>query len=214
MAKNQLLAIMKNLGLPTNLLSWTWSFLNERKLRLAFDGQVQHFSEVETGIPQGSPTSPILFLIYIRDLFPNLATRLFSYIDDIALAVSSTSIKKNIRILEREAAKIFSLGERNAVEFDPGKTELVHFLRRYLRPRDPLRLLNGATIQLKEVVKWLGIWFDRKLDFKVHISTRVNQARSAFLRLSRLVNTERGLSPRAIRQLYIACVVSVGDYGA
>ena len=32
--------------------------------------------------------------------------------------------------------------------------------------------------------------------------------------MARLANTERGLSPRAIRQLYIACVTSVADYGS
>ncbi|KAH8621199.1 hypothetical protein IG631_24142 [Alternaria alternata] len=50
--------------------------------------------------------------------------------------------------------------------------------------------------------------------FKEHIAIRVSQARSAFNRLARLANIERGLSPHAIRQLYLACVTSVADYGS
>ena len=64
------------------------------------------------------------------------------------------------------------------------------------------------------MVRWLGIWFDSGLTFKQHVATRTSQARSAFQRMARLANTERGLSPRAIRQLYIACVTSVADYGS
>ena len=68
-AKNQLLAILKRLRLPVNLISWISSFLDDRQLRLSFDGQIEEFSLIDTGIPQGSPVSPILFLIYIRELF-------------------------------------------------------------------------------------------------------------------------------------------------
>jgi len=59
-------------------------------------------------IPQGSPISPILFLIYIRDLFPSLALSVWVllYIDNIAFTTSFTSLKKNVHILEREAAKL------------------------------------------------------------------------------------------------------------
>jgi hypothetical protein len=95
---------------------------------LAFDGQIEEFSEVETGVPQGSPISPILFLIYIRDLFQNLEDVYpLSYIDDIALAISSTSWKKNARILQREVGKLTRTGDSQAIQFDLAKTELLHF---------------------------------------------------------------------------------------
>ena len=40
-----------------------------RLVSLAFDGQIESQKPVETGIPQGSPTSPILFLLYLAPLF-------------------------------------------------------------------------------------------------------------------------------------------------
>ena len=211
-AKNQLIAIMQRLGLPVSLLSWTWCLLNERRLRLSFDGQTECFAEVHTGIPQGSPVSPILFLIYIRELFPDLSVRVLSYMDDIALATSSKSPDRNIAVLERESAKLFRLGANNAVEFDLAKTDLIHFTRQRSKPCRPLRLPDGSSVRPKEVVRWLGVWFDQKLNFRVHVGTRVGQARNAFLRLSRLANTTRGLSARAVRQLYLACVTSVSDF--
>lgn len=101
-AKNQLLAVMSRLGLPLSLLTWVDSFLSDQKLKLAFDGKEEEFSSVKTGIPQSSPISPILFLIYVRDMFSSRTGKFISYIDDIALTVSSNSFEKNTRVLERE----------------------------------------------------------------------------------------------------------------
>ncbi len=139
---------------------------------------------------------------------------MLSYIDDIALIVSSISLKKNIKILKREAAKLYGLGAENAIQFDLGKTELIHFTRAREAKTASLILPNQAVVEPKELVKWLGIWFDSRLIFKQHIAIRTSQARSAFQRMARLANSERGLTPSAMRQLYLACVTSIADYGS
>jgi len=90
--KSYLLQTIQSLGLLQSLINWTKTFLEERAIYLAFDSQIEDFSEVETGVLQGNPISPMLFLIYIRDLFRNLRDVYpLSYIDNIALATSSTS---------------------------------------------------------------------------------------------------------------------------
>jgi len=133
--------------------------------------------------------------------------------DDISLTASSKSFKKNIQILEREASELIALGNKNYIEFDIIKTELIHF---HISPKLtlPLKLPNGVVVQPKRVIKWLGIHFDSNLKFKEHIAIRTSLAKQAFYRLNRLVNIARGLSPFAVRQLYLACVTSVSDYGS
>jgi len=56
------------------------------------------------------------------------------------------------------------------------------------------------------------VWFDLNLTFKQYMAIRTNQARSAFNRMARLINSEKGLTPFAIRQLYTAYITSVTDY--
>jgi hypothetical protein len=75
-----------------------------------------------------------------------------------------------------------------------------------------LILPNGVIIQPKELVRWLGVWYDSGLTFKQHVAIRTSQARSAFQRMTRLANTKKGLSPFALRQLYMACITSIADY--
>jgi len=84
---------MISLLLPTSLILWVSSFLDNRVLRLAFDNSIEVFKSILTGILQGSPISPILFLIYIRDLFKSANIRFGSYLDDITLTTASKSLK-------------------------------------------------------------------------------------------------------------------------
>jgi ribonuclease HI len=212
-AHNRLLAVLQQLGFPLSLISWTLAFLTERLLRLSFDGQIEAFRQIAAGIPQGSPVSPILFLIYIHSLFGSISNFTLSYMDDVAISASSTSLRKNVRMLERDVATLFGLGVPCAIQFDIAKTELIHFTTGKESLAATLTLPDQTVVTPKPVVKWLGIHLDNALSFKEHVSIRTSQAQSAFYRMCRLANSERGLSPYALRQLYMACVTSVADYG-
>ena len=210
-SKNRLLEILYSLKLPISLITWVSSFLDDRTLRLSFDKDIEAFRSISTGIPQGSPISPILFLIYIRDLFKSNRVKYISYLDDISLTTSSKSFKLNIKILEQVVNETISLGNKNSISFDIAKTELIHFGKSELT----LLLPNKKdTIYPKEVVKWLGIHFSKTLKYKEHIAIRTSKAKQAFYRVNRLASISRGLSPFALRQLYLACVTSVADYGS
>ncbi len=75
-SKSRLLQTLTGLGLPSNLLSWVDSFLTERKIQLAFNNRLQPVTKVEVGIPQGSPISPVLFLLYVQDIIQEEAFQL------------------------------------------------------------------------------------------------------------------------------------------
>ena len=192
---------MQKLGLPIPLIAWTSSFIEDRLLHLSLDGETEKFSKIEVGIPQGSPISPILFLIYTRDLFTKLDVQRLSYIDNICLITESIPIQKNVRTLEQAAQELYNLGQNNAIAFDLPKTDLMHFVKS-TKERLNLVLLDGQIVESKEKVKWLGFYLDPHLTFKNHIATRASQAKQAFYRMERLANTGQGLSTNSLQQLY------------
>ena len=67
--------------------------------------------------------------------------------------------------------------------------------------------------QSKELVKYLDIWLDSKLSFKAYVKKKIASAQKVLMQIERLSNTEKKLSFQAMRQLYIACISSVADYG-
>ena len=106
---NQLQKVCQNLGLPRSLCRWIECFMDNRHLQLAFDGNKQEKTRIKIGIPQGSPVSPILFLIYIRNIFPEINImhiRSPSYIDNIILSYFSKSIEKNYKMLKLAVEKL------------------------------------------------------------------------------------------------------------
>src|SRR5215471_19258601 len=83
-----------------------------------------------TDISQDSSVSPILFLIYISQLFKSnskLAVRLISYIDDIAIVISSKIIHENCYMLQNAAKTLIDWEKSHNILFDMKKTELIHF---------------------------------------------------------------------------------------
>jgi hypothetical protein len=53
---------MEILDLEPDLIRWTDSFMTGRQVKLVLDGETGDASPVDTGIPQGSPVTPILFV--------------------------------------------------------------------------------------------------------------------------------------------------------
>src|SRR6266536_6319614 len=123
-------------------------------------------TDIQIGIPQGSPISPILFLIYIRNLFQDLESRGMSYIDDIGLIALSELIEKNCKILKEVVIRIFKKGADNLIQFNPEKIELIHFhSKRNIGENVNIYFSDNYHVEVKFTEKWLGIWLVLKLNF-------------------------------------------------
>ena len=144
---------MIKLQLLKQVQSWTKSFLEKRKAELAFDKEKQEIQDIKIEISQGSPISPILFLIYIRFLFSKIKAKFLevqkpSYINDVTLYISRKTAEENAKVLQEAAKTVFTWAEENAVQFNDSKSELIHFSKARRESTAEITLLNKTVIKL------------------------------------------------------------------
>ena len=103
----QLIHNLQKHQVPLRIVNWIASFLCHCTTEIVLmEGTIGQIN-TNTGIPQGSPLSPILYLFYNADLIDWIHTAypgramVTGYIDDICILVWSRSAIANCQCLER-----------------------------------------------------------------------------------------------------------------
>ena len=63
-------------GVPLPMVKWVKSFLSNREAAICLDGRTSDSRPVKNGIPQGSPISPALSIVYASPVCEEFQTRL------------------------------------------------------------------------------------------------------------------------------------------
>jgi len=197
--------ILRAGGIPPYLVSWVSSFLGERSCTLVFQGAPGTPAPIKVGAPQGSPISPLLFLLYVAPLHFGIPRGLMiSYVHDFALTVASLSYRGNIRRLQDLFDQLERKASRLRVSFSVAKTELIHWRTPSQRhsPKcvSPIQI-KGELFHPADSVRWLGYWFTPALDPAAHFSQCLALAQGAFALIRRLSPSSAGLPPYLCHRL-------------
>jgi len=193
-----LLSLLRKKGVSPYLVQWTGSFLRDRTCRLMFQGSPRSFAPVSVGVPQGSPISPLLFVIYVSSLHLEVPRSLIiSYVDDFAVTVASPSYRTNVRLLPKSFSALKRKASPINISFSVPKTELIHWrIARSNKPPCSLPVqLEDQLFYPQSRLKWLGFIFTPAFDPRSHFSRRYTLANAALATIRRHSPPGMGLPP-------------------
>jgi hypothetical protein len=82
---NRLMLKLDHYGVRNKTYTWIANFLKHRKQRVVVGGEHSAWTEVLSGVPQGTVLGPLLFLVYINDLPQNIHSEVRLFADDCVL---------------------------------------------------------------------------------------------------------------------------------
>ena len=195
-----LIAKLEAYGFHHSALTYIFSYLSDRKQRTKVNNFLSSWSNIETGVPQGSILGPLIFNIYMNDIFYFIREEdLANYADDNTPYATENEIETLISIIEKDASILIKWFNDNYLKLNEDKCKLL-----ITKHNDYVSAKIGSEIiTASESVKLLGIIIDNKLNFNEHISKlckKVSQKIHALARISNFMSTEK---PRKIMKAFI-----------
>jgi ribonuclease HI len=208
---------MRKRKIPTEITKWVSSFLSDRTTYMRFNGITTNSIPTPTGIPQGSPLSPILYVLYNSDLLdlPKGRKQLgLGFIDDILYGVQNKTATVNAAELEQLLTKTEQWRRQHGAQFEKSKYMLIHFSRSASAKLEAAVTTEGTMIQPCSEAKYLGVTFDQKLKFRSHIDNIVAKGTKYALAIAGIAKSHWGPSFKHLRQLFTAVAAPRIDYAA
>ena len=121
-----LLAKLHAYGFSKQALSILSSYLDNRKQRVKINNTFSSWTDLIQGVPQGSVLGPLLFNIYLNDLFFSLKNiHVFNFVDDTTPYVCDKSIENVMKLLEENCEIALCWFENNYMKLNTDKCHLI-----------------------------------------------------------------------------------------
>ena len=221
-----LLLCLAKAGLNANVLKFFKSYHSNRSTTYTWNNFTLQRFTTSIGVGQGSALSPILSAIYLapiiktfkkrkENLKEKIQTDILSFVDDGLLISQEKSYELSSAFLLSSYNMIFKILSDLGLVMEHSKSEVFHFTRACNPPNPSIDLtsVGGPLLQPKPTWRYLGFFFDRKLNFHHHVHHYATKCLSTLHAMKMLGNSSRGLLLMQKHLLYRTCIVPIALYG-
>ena len=204
---NLIIAKLGAYGFDEKALNYMKSYLDNRKQRVRVNSQFSSWQEIIAGVPQGSILGPLLFNIFLNDLFLFVSnSKLSNYADDNTLYTTGSNLNEAKEVLLNDFKVVTEWFYENYMVLNEGKC---HFMCIGKNTENETLVFNDIILQNSKEEKILGVIIDNKLTFKSHIEELCKKASQKISALSRISNQ---LNDSEKKLLFNAVVKSQFNY--
>lgn len=202
-------------GFTETALTLMKNYLSGRAQKVVVGDKQSMLRGITSGVPQGSVLGPLLFSIFINDIFSvcNYA-RVHAYADDIQLYLSNrVGLTEDLCYkLNEDLTSISNWAKLNNLILNPKKSYVLPISKFKLDPGNfPTLYLNDTPLIYVNKVKYLGFFINSTFSCTDHIN---NVVRNVYLVLRNLRMSSNCTPTEVKRKLVIQLIIPLISYSA
>lgn len=178
-----LLNKLKACGVTGKVGRWIENWLTGRQMRVTINGQASTWTEVLSGVPQGSVLGPILFIIFINDLEQAAggAGVINMFADDTKVGAMMKT-DEDVAQLQSALEGIYNWSQKWGMPFNVAKCKVMHTGRRNTKPQ---YTMGGQVLITTELEKDVGVMVTPNLKPAAHCAKAARTASTVLGQISR-----------------------------
>ena len=172
-----LISKLKLYGLDDNSISIITSYFANRFQQTRVDGHISNTGKVTFGTAQGSILGPLIFIIYVNDLFNMIRDKrdIIMYADDTLLMSSATDIKESVSKCQEMLDTVMLWCDTNKLSVNIKKKKFMYINSANVNPISVLKIKDKALDVVKNF-EYLGMHIDNRLQMNKHVETMYKKA--------------------------------------
>ena len=165
-----LIAKLEAYGVTNDALKLILLYLGQCKHCITNGGSLSLLKIILSGVPQGSILGPILFKIFLKDIFLILGQDLHNFVDDSTITTTGKTIDGLVHDLETKSDSAIEWMDNNNMIANPGKLKAIVLSKNNIDTVGTNFQIREKVIYSSDKVDLLGIAIDDQLNFESHIS--------------------------------------------
>ena len=201
---------LEQYGLDNSSINLFKDYMGNRTQRTTVNGHTSDVANVTCGTAQGSILGPLLFIIYVNDLFKSVKIdgNTYMYADDTLIVCSSNNID-TVAVKAQEALdNMYRWCVANKLSMNLSKTKYLT-IKHTQSNIEPTVCVNNTNISTVKTYDYLGMILDNRLSMNEHVD---NMWKKANTKVGILSKIRRFITERTALNIYKCMIRPHLDY--
>lgn len=196
-------------GLAPDAIALLSSYLRDRFQQVRLGSHTSTWEKIVKGVPQGSILGPLLFNVFINDIFHFVKQAvIYNYADDNTLSFTHSNLGVLKTVLEEESFILIDWFFKNFMKANPTKFQAI-CVGKNAHENITCFKIDNVEIKCEDNVTLLGVNIDFMLSFDDHVTDICKKASKQLAVLKRL---GRFLTKQGKMTIYNSFIISNFNY--